>query len=79
MSNATNPAVNDLEVELTFVVGQTQLTVGQLRELAPGFVFELSGGADDISICANGKPIGRGELLEVGDKIGVRVTSFSAP
>ena len=79
MSNATNALVNDLEVELTFVVGQSQLTVGQLRDLAPGFVFELNSGADDISICANGKPIGRGELLEVGEKIGVRVTSFSAP
>lgn len=76
---ATNAPVNDLEMELTFVVGQSTLTVGELRSLAPGFVFELGGVSDGITICANGKAIGKGELLEVGDRVGVRVTSFSAP
>lgn len=75
---ATNAPVNDLEIELTFVVGQSTLTVGELRSLAPGFVFELAGVCDGVTICANGKEIGKGELLEVGDRVGVRVTAFSA-
>lgn len=76
---ATNTPVDDLEIQLTFVVGQTTLTVGDLRGLAPGFVFELAAAAGEgVTICANGRPIGSGELIEVGDRAGIRVTEFSA-
>ncbi|WP_345738959.1 type III secretion system cytoplasmic ring protein SctQ [Prosthecobacter algae] len=79
MGDAASVSVNDLEIELTFVVGQTTLTVGELRHLAPGFTFELPiSSGDGLLICANGKTIGRGELIEVGDHLGVRVTEFSA-
>jgi len=80
MGDAASVSVNDLEIELTFVVGQTTLTVGELRNLAPGFTFELPiPVGEGLVICANGKTIGRGELIEVGDHLGVRVTEFSAP
>ncbi len=76
---ATKTTVDDLEIQLTFMVGQTTLTVGELRSLAPGFVFELPAAAGDgVTISANGRPIGKGELIEVGDRVGVRVTEFSA-
>jgi type III secretion protein Q len=80
MANANPASVNDIEIELTFVVGHTTLTVGELRSLAPGFAFELGSlpGAD-LTICANSKPIGKGQLIEVGEHLGVRVTEFSAP
>lgn len=81
MSEAAPAAVpvNDLDIQLTFVVGHTTLTVGDLRSLAPGAVLELpSAVGDGVAICANGKTIGRGELIEVGDRVGVRVTEFSA-
>ena len=79
MGDAASASVNDLEIELTFVVGQTTLTVGELRNLAPGFTFELPiSSGDGLVICANGKTIGRGELIEVGGHLGVRVTEFSA-
>ena len=56
------------------------LTVGELRSLAPGFTFDLGSPAGaDLTICANGKPIGKGQLIEVGEHLGVRVTEFSAP
>lgn len=79
-ADAPIPTVNDIDIELTFVVGQTTLTVGELRSLAPGFTFELSTAAGTgLTICANGRPIGKGELIEVGEHLGVRVTEFSAP
>ncbi|MBB5037732.1 type III secretion system cytoplasmic ring protein SctQ [Prosthecobacter dejongeii] len=74
---ATASSINDLNVELTFVVGQTTLTVGELRNLAVGFTFELPTlTGQGISICANGKDIGRGEIIEVGGHLGVRVTEL---
>lgn len=75
----TAATVNDLEIQLTFVVGEATLTVGDLRTLAPGHVLQLTEPAGlGITICANGKPIGKGELIEVGDRLGVRVTEFNA-
>ncbi|MES2596706.1 MAG: type III secretion system cytoplasmic ring protein SctQ [Verrucomicrobiota bacterium] len=80
MANANSASVNDIEIELTFVVGQTTLTVAELRSLAPGFTFDLGSPAGaDLTICANGKSIGKGQLIEVGEHLGVRVTEFSAP
>lgn len=73
-------SLDTLDIELTFVAGQHTLTLGELRTLAPGFVFELNTLADEpLTICANGKPIGTGELIEVGGRRGVRVNAFSAP
>ena len=76
---ATTTPVNDLEIDLTFVVGQSTLPLGEVRSLAPGFVFELPALiGEGVTIFANGKPIGTGELIEVGNRTGVRVTNFSA-
>lgn len=76
---ATSASVNDLEIELTFVAGQTTLTVAELRGLAPGYTFELPLLAGEaLTICANGRPVGKGELIEVGEHLGVRVTEFFA-
>ncbi len=75
-----NPALHDfddLEIHLTFSVGSTVSTVGELRGLAPGFVFELPHLAGEgVSILANGKVIGKGEWIEVGGRTGIRVTEL---
>lgn len=79
MAADATSSVNNVEIELTFVVGQTTLTVGELRSLAAGFTIELPTPAGSaLTICANGKPIGQGELIEVGDHLGVRITELSA-
>jgi type III secretion system YscQ/HrcQ family protein len=70
-------ALDELEVELTFVVGQKTVTLGELRSLAPGAAFELGAPIGEaVTIHANGRPIGKGELLEVGDRVGVRITEL---
>jgi type III secretion system YscQ/HrcQ family protein len=70
-------ALDELEVELTFVVGQKTVTLGELRTLAPGASFELGAPIGEaVTIHANGRPIGKGELLEVGDRVGVRITEL---
>ena len=76
-NNSGGLAVGTLEVELTFVVGQITLTFEDLQVLKPGFSFELPTAASNtVTILANGKAVGQGELLSVGDRTGVRVLSF---
>ena len=72
-------SVDQLEVELTFLVGTHTATLEQLRSLAPGACIELATPvAQAVTICANGKPVGRGELLDIGSRIGVRITELAA-
>jgi len=68
---------DDLEIHLTFSVGSVNSTVGALRGMVPGYVFELpSLAGDGVSILANGKVIGKGEWIEVGERTGIRVTEL---
>lgn len=69
--------LDHLPIQVGFDVGQIQLTVGQLRTLGEGYTFELPEATDRlVTIRANGREIGRGELVEVGDKVGVRIITW---
>lgn len=71
-------SVDALPVQLGFDVGQLELSVGQLRTVAEGYTFELPATAERVvTIRANGRAIGHGELVDLGDKLGVRIVSWS--
>lgn len=69
--------LSDIPIHIVFEVGQKHLPIRELQSLKAGYTFELENSADrPVTIRANGKVIGSGELLKVGDRVGVRVTSF---
>lgn len=60
-------------------VGRVHMPVRQVMELGPGSVIELQRGASEpVEIFANGRCIGRGEIVVVGEQFGVRVTELGA-
>jgi type III secretion protein Q len=66
---------DDLPVHLVFELGRLELSLGEVRQLAPGAVLPISRPLDDaLDIVANGRRIGRGTIVRIGDSIGVRVT-----
>jgi type III secretion protein Q len=66
---------DDLPVRLVFELGRLELSLGEVRLLAPGAVLPISRPLDDaLDIVANGRRIGRGTIVRIGDSIGVRVT-----
>lgn len=70
--------VDDLPVPVLFEVGQIDLTIGQLRTVAEGFTFELPATPPRLVVIrAGGREIGQGELVEIGDKVGVRVVQWT--
>jgi len=70
--------IDELPVQVVFDVGMLELTVGQLRTLREGYTFELPATSDRaITIRANGREIGRGDLVEVGEKLGVRILHWT--
>jgi len=68
-----------LPVELAFELGRTELRVGDLSALQPGYVFPLAGALEgaNVIIRANGQAVGQGEVVAVGDTLGVRLLGWS--
>jgi flagellar motor switch/type III secretory pathway protein FliN len=70
-----------LPVRLTFHAGRLTLPFGAVRDVAPGYVFELNKRLDAqaITVHANDTPIAVGELVCIGDLVGVRITRMLVP
>lgn len=68
--------IGAIPVRVNFSAGRVMLAFETLRKIAPGYVFELNKRLDDstIAIHANDAPIAYGELVVIGDLVGVRVT-----
>jgi type III secretion protein Q len=66
--------LDDLPIKLVFEVGRCDMTLGAVRALGPGHVFALDRDpAQPVDIVANGRRIGTGQLVRVGERIGIRV------
>ena len=65
---------DDLPVSLVFVAGELEVPLRELQRMAPGYVFELPQPVDGhVEVRANGRTIGRGELVEIDGRVGVRI------
>lgn len=78
-----SPAIDRLdalEVTLRFEVGELGVSLGELKALRPGHVFELPQplNRSTVRILAHGNVLGKGHLVAVGDRLGVRVAEFAA-
>ena len=77
------PTVEDpagrLPVEIEFEVGKVELRLSDIAGLQPGYVFALPVHLEgaNVTIRANGQVAGQGELVAVGDTLGVRLLSWS--
>lgn len=68
-----------LEVNLRFEVGDLSLSLGELRNIRAGHVFDLAQPLNrcPVRIVAHGNVLGKGHLVAVGDRLGVRVSEFA--
>jgi len=63
-----------------FELGALDLSLGELRALKPGHVFDLAQplNRSAVRIVAHGNVLGKGHLVAIGDRLGVRVAEFAA-
>jgi len=68
-----------IEVTLRFEVGDLPISLGDLRNVRAGHVFELGQPLNrgPVRIVAHGNLLGKGTLVAVGDRLGVRVSEFA--
>lgn len=70
--------IDDVPVRVTFDLGEREIPLGDLRSLQPGYLFNL--GRDPrntVSIRANGRLIGEGELVDIEGRVGVSILRFT--
>ncbi|MBL4869045.1 MAG: FliM/FliN family flagellar motor switch protein [Pseudomonadales bacterium] len=67
--------LNELPIDISFKLGAVTLSLKELVAMQEGFIFELPQRIDQLQtqVLANGKRIGRGELVAIGDMLGVRL------
>jgi type III secretion protein Q len=67
--------LDDIPVKLLFELGRVELSLAEIRRLAPGVVIAMPRPLDEsVEIVANGRRIGRGSLIQIGSNLGVRIT-----
>jgi type III secretion protein Q len=75
---AEDPA-GRLPVEIEFELAKVELRLSDIAGLQPGYVFALPAHLEgaNVTVRANGRVAGQGELVAVGDTLGVRLLSWS--
>jgi flagellar motor switch protein FliN len=70
----------DIPLDITVELGRTRMLIHELLKLGQGSVIELgkSSGAS-LDILANQRLIARGEVVEINDKYGIRLTEIISP
>ena len=67
----------DIPLEITVELGRTRMIINNLLQLTQGSVVELDkAAAEMVEIYVNSKLLGKGEVIVVNDRFGVRITEI---
>lgn len=70
----------DVPLELTVVIGRTKILIQELLQLGQGSVIALEKLAGEpMEVYVNDRLIGRGEVVVVNEKFGIRLTDIISP
>jgi flagellar motor switch protein FliN/FliY len=70
--------VDEIPLTIVIEVGRIQMSVKKLLELQPGNMLELDIHPESgVDMVINGKRIARGELLKIGESLGIRISELS--
>ena len=73
----TREDILDVEVSVKFSVGAAKTSLREVASIRPGYTFETESKVDSpVTIELNGAKLGRGELVMIDGRIGVRVTEY---
>lgn len=73
-------SIEDVEVELTVVLGKSVMPIEHLLRMGRGAVIELETMVeDDVWILVNNRVIARGQVMISGERLAVAVTESVTP
>ncbi len=66
-----------IQVPMEVVYGKTRISLGELAGLQPGHLIRLNEVCDElVDLYANGKKIGRGEIVAYDHQFGIRIVTL---
>ncbi|MFJ3007437.1 FliM/FliN family flagellar motor switch protein [Pseudomonas fluorescens] len=72
--------LNDLPLKLVCQLGTVELSLAQVQQLGVGSLVPLTSQVHEaVDMLINGRRVGRGQLVQIGDGLGVRVQSICKP
>jgi len=78
-SEATAPiALAALPVTVSFVLGKRTMTVADISALEPGMTLSLDYVSAHVDVMTSGKVLARGELVRIGETLGVEIQQTMA-
>jgi len=67
-------SIEAVPLHVVVEAGRIKMSLQQLLDLSPGNLLELGVSPDSgVNLVVEGKVVGRGELIKVGDSLGVRI------
>ncbi len=70
----------DIPLEVTVELGRSSMIINDMLQLTQGSVVELTKAAGEpVDIFVNHKLLGKGEVIVVNDRFGVRITEIISP
>jgi len=70
----------DTTIEITATLGSVRMKIGDLLKMGTGAVMRLDRAAGEpVDLLLNGIPFATGNLVVVGDRLGVRLREVQAP
>lgn len=80
VSSLTESDIEAIPVRLVIELGHIDSTLGEISSLAPGSILPLALPVNQaVQLVANGRRVGYGALVRIGDSLGVRVTRLVTP
>lgn len=71
-------SIGSLPVRLVFEIGRREMALDELRDISVGTPIALHKPASAVvEILANGRRVGAGEMVLIGDQLGVRITRLN--
>lgn len=71
-------SLDEIPLPIIIEIGRIQMSIKKLLELQPGNMLELNVHPEQgVDLVVHGKKIARGELLKIGDSLGVRILEFT--
>jgi len=77
-SSKTYNLLLDVELELSAILGETDIPLKKVLDITKGSIIELDNKTiDPIKLLANGSEVARGEVVIIEDNFGLRITHIS--
>ena len=71
--------IKNVRVKLEVVLGEAEMTVGELFDLKPEAVVKLNRGVSElVDVLLDGKVVARGDLVVSDDNFGIRITQIDS-